>query len=140
MLEKPIKHAVSVVIENDKGQTLFALRSPNKSEYPLVWSLPSHFVNNNEGLEETVIRVGQNKLGVTLEPIKLLNEGYGERPEFKLFMHVFAARVIAGNPHIHSDDFIELKWSDSVTQLSTMNIMGDCCRLYKEYLEKDLRE
>jgi ADP-ribose pyrophosphatase YjhB (NUDIX family) len=67
--EKPIKHAVSVVIENNEGQVLFALRSPKKSEFPLVWSLPSYFVNADETLEETVARIGRDKLGVDLKSI-----------------------------------------------------------------------
>lgn len=122
MLDKPIKHAVSVVIKDNKNRTLFALRSPNKSEFPLFWSLPSHFVNAEENFEETIIRIGRNKLGVNLEPIKLLNEGHGERPEFILFMHVFAAKIVKGNPCLNSDDFIELKWSEPALQLSTVKI------------------
>lgn len=136
MLEKPIRHAVSVVVVNDKGETLFALRSPSKSEFPLVWSLPSHFVKVDENFEDTVRRIGRNKLGAELEPLKLLNEGYGERPEFRLFMHVFLGKVTTGNPCISSDDFAELKWSEPNKQLSSMERMGDCCRLYQEYLTR----
>lgn len=132
---KPIKDAVSVVIRNEKGETLFALRSPDKSEFPLVWSLPSHFMNDGEKVEDTIKRIGRNKLGVELELVQFLNEGYGDRPDFTLFMHDYEARVTNGIPRINSDDFIELKWSDPLTQISSMDIMGDCCRLYKEYLD-----
>jgi len=70
----------------------------------------------------------------------LLNEGYGERTEFKLFMHVFEGKIVTGKPCINSDDFVELKWSEPTTQLSSMKIMGDCCRLYKEYLENNFKK
>jgi hypothetical protein len=67
----------------------------------------------------------------------MFNEGYGERVDFKLFMHVFAAKIIASNPHLNSDDFVELKWSEPMAQFTSMNVMGDCCRLYKEYLSRN---
>ncbi len=134
---KEIKHAISVVIQNEKRETLFALRSSNKTEFPLVWSLPSHFMLKDEKAEDTIKRIGQHKLGVELASVRLLNEGYGDRPGFTLFMHDYEARVIDGIPSIHSDDFIELKWADPTEQLSSMEIMGDCCRLYKEHLERN---
>lgn len=133
---KEIKHAISVVIQNEKGEVLFALRSPNKTEFPLVWSLPSHFMLKDETAEDTIKRIGRYKLGVELALVRLLNEGYGDRPDFTLFMHDYEVRVVSGTPSIHSDDFVELKWTDPEKQLSSMEVMGDCCRLYKEYLTR----
>jgi isopentenyldiphosphate isomerase len=136
---KPIKHAVSVIIQNKEGQTLFALRSPHKKSFPLTWSLPSHFMAVGERPQDTIQRIGSHKLGVELEPGVLVNEGYGERADFRLFMHDYTATVSRGVPHINSDDFIELKWSEPRQQLHSMTEMGDCCRLYKEALESAVR-
>ncbi|MEI7690218.1 MAG: NUDIX hydrolase [bacterium] len=134
-MNKPIRDAVSVIIKNDKGETLFALRNRNEDSFPLVWSLPSHFVKEGESFEQTVERVGHDKLGVSLKVIKLLNEGKAEREDFIIFMHDYLAEITYGAPHIVPENpYEEMKWEKPDTQLSNMKVMGDCCRLYKEYL------
>ena len=132
---KPIKDAVSVVIRNDKGETLFALRNREEKSFPLVWSLPSHFVNGNENFEKTVERIGRDKLGINLRAVKLLNEGKSGREDFIIFMHDYLAEIVEGVPQIvSSDPYEEIKWENPEIQLPSMKLMGDCCRLYKEYL------
>jgi len=134
-MEKPIKHAISVVIKKG-NKTLFSLRSPNKKEFPSVWSLPSHFMEPGEKYIDTIKRVGKHKLGVNLDVVRLLNEGYGERDDFRLFMHDYLVKIVDGEPHICSDDYTQLVWEDAETFLPTINIKGDCTRLYWEYLQK----
>ena len=134
-MEKPIKDAVSLIIKNEEDKTLFVLRSETKDSYPLVWSLPSSFIHNDETPQDTVKRIGKDKLGVELKPIKLINEGKSDRGDFILFMHDYEAEVSSGTPSVVSDDYIEMKWEIPSVQFSTMQEMGDCCRLYKEHLE-----
>lgn len=134
-MDKPIKDAVSVVIRNGKDETLFALRNKDEKSFPLVWSLPSHFVREGEDFEQTVVRIGKDKLGIKLKAVKLLNEGKSEREDFIIFMHDYLAKVVNGVPHtVDSDPYEELKWEKPEMQLPNMKVMGDCCRLYKEYL------
>lgn len=133
---KPVRDAVSVVINNEKGETLFALRNKDEESFPLVWSLPSHYVKEGESFEQTVERIGRNKLGVTLKAVKLLNEGKAEREDFILFMHDYSAEIIVGTPHIVKENpYEQLKWAKPEAQLQSMKKMGDCCRLYREYLK-----
>lgn len=136
-MKKPTKHAISVIIQNQKGETLFARRSPHKKSFPLAWSLPSHFVNDDESPEDTIARIGLHKLGVKLTSIRLLNEGYGDRPDFQLFMHDYAAVIESGEPKITSDDYTELTWAKADEFLPTIQVKGECTRLYSEYLEKN---
>jgi len=132
---KPIKNAVSVIIRNSKGETLFALRNKNEKSFPLVWSLPSHFVKDDETFEQTIERIGIDKLNIKLRAVKLINEGKSERQYFIMFMHDYLAEIIAGTPQIVANDpYEEIKWEKPEKQLPSMKIMGDCCRLYKEYL------
>ena len=135
-MAKPVKHAISVIIQNQKGETLFAQRSPHKKEFPLVWSLPSHFMEDGERPKDTISRIGLYKLGVKLEPIRMLNEGYGERPDFQLFMHDYLVEIVSGKAQIASDDFVDLKWANADEFLPTIKIKGDCTRLYGEYLAR----
>ena len=131
---KPVKHAVSVIIR-DNDKTLFVLRSPNKKRFPLTWSLPSYFIGEGETYYETIRRIGKDKLGVDLEPVSLLNEGYGERDDFRLFMHDYAAKIIDGTPHINSDDYVKFSWEEPKSFLLSIETKGECTRLYEEYLQ-----
>jgi ADP-ribose pyrophosphatase YjhB (NUDIX family) len=133
-MAKPTRHAVSVIIHNSNGQTLFALRSPHKTSYPLVWSLPSHYVAEDETPEDTVARIGRHKLGVKLALVRLVNEGYGDRTDFRLFMHDYEARITEGSPNTASDDYVELKWAEAASFLNSLPVKGECTRLYSEYL------
>lgn len=130
---KPIKHAVSIVVR-DKNKTLFVLRSPNKKRFPSTWSLPSYFVDENETHRETIERIGKDKLGVELEPLGLLNEGYGERDEFRLFMHDYEARIVGGTLCVNSEDYTDMRWEEPRSFLSAMRTKGECTRLYEECL------
>lgn len=134
MEDKSTRHAISIVIQNENDEILFALRSANKSSYPLAWSLPSHYVSENESPKDTVKRIGKNKLGIELEIGELLNEGKSDRGDFILFMHDYSATITNGEPNIVSNDYVELIWAEPHSQLNSMKVMGDCCRLYKEYL------
>lgn len=135
-MSEPVRHAISVVIKNDKGEVLFTKRSANKTSYPLAWSLPSHYAKDKESPADTVKRIGQNKLGVDLKIGKMINEGLSEREDFTLFMHDYEAVIVNGAPQLVSNDYTEIKWSDPEKQFASMSVMGDCCRLYKESLEK----
>lgn len=83
--EKPVREAISVVIPNPQGETLFALRSSRKASFPLTCSLPSYYVAESETPDVTIAWIGIHKLGVELKLVRLLNEGYSERPDFRLF-------------------------------------------------------
>lgn len=134
-MKKPVRRAISIVITNNLDETLFAKRSAKKKSYPLTWSLPSHFMEEGESPEDTIHRIGTGKLGVELEVGRLLNEGGADRGSYTLFMSDYEAGITKGEPAIVSDDYIELKWADAKQQLATMQSMGSCCRLYKEFLE-----
>lgn len=135
-METPLKHAVSIILKNKEGKVLFALRSPHKTSYPNVWSLPSHYVKEGETFEDTVRRIGMHKLGIDLVPINMIHEGTSDREDFTLFMHDYLVES-EGEPRITSDDYIELRWEYPEIQFASMKVMGDCCRLYKEFLEKE---
>jgi hypothetical protein len=95
-------------------------------------------VADGETLEETCKRIGKTKLGVDLEIIEMTNEGHGlkDRGDHEIFMHDYRVKVVSGTPRVASDDYVELKWEVPSVQFNDMKGMGDCCRLYKEYLER----
>lgn len=134
-LRKPIKHAISIVLLNKNKETLFALRNKHKKSYPNTWSLPSHFVEEGETFEDTIKRIGKNKLGCELEKDFLLKENKFEREKFILFMHVYQVKLISGKPKVNTTSYQKIKWEDAKTQFNEMDVFGACTTLYKEYLK-----
>jgi len=94
------------------------------------------FMEDGERPKDTISRIGLYKLGVKLKPIRMLNEGYGERSDFRLFMHDYLVEIVSGKAQIASDDFVDLKWANTDEFLPTIKIKGDCTRLYGEYLAR----
>jgi len=135
-MEKEIRHAISVVIQNNSGKTLFAFRSKDKPSYPSVWSLPSATIRNSESPQDTIKRIGVDKLGVDLKPGSLLIEGKQDRDDYILFMHDYEATLSSGTPRVVSSDYDNIEWKDSITQINQIKPedMGMCTKLYKQYL------
>lgn len=133
-MSKPLRRVVSVVIQNEEGKTLFALRSAHKDPYPNMWSLPSYYMQPGEEPEDTTRRIGIGKLGTTLDVGELLNKGTSEQEEFFRQMYVFQVTP-SSEPRIITDDYSELGFFWPEEHIAIMPILGDCTRLYKEYLD-----
>jgi len=135
-MDKKLRTAVSVVVNDGRGRTLFALRNEKEKSFPLVWSLPSTFVREDESLQKAVKRIGLEKLGLELEPGEEINRGIIERNGFMLLMHDLKAEIVSGKPEIQKNDpYKKLKWEFADKQFKAQKKMGECCRLYKEYLK-----
>lgn len=92
-------------------RVLAVLRPPDDPELPDVWGLPATTLRPGEDWEEALIRAGREKLGVTLEPLRLLAEGERERraggpptasggPRERLRMRVYEAVIRDGEPTV----------------------------------------
>jgi ADP-ribose pyrophosphatase YjhB (NUDIX family) len=98
--------AVAVVVRNGDGLVL-AARRPDEpgEELPGVWGLPAATLRADESLEDGVRRVGREKLGVGLTPLRALAAGEQQRPsagmrkDYTLRMTVFEASM-AGEPRL----------------------------------------
>lgn len=91
-MSKPIKHSVAVLIRNGRG--ILALRRPDTDdELPGIWGLPAGSFRNSETLGELIRRIGQDKLGVLLSPVRKVSEGVQDRPEYRLEMEIWEATM-----------------------------------------------
>ena len=131
------KKAVSLVLLNEHRKTLFALRSEDNTSYPNNWSLPSHFMKDNETFNDTVKRVGKNKLDCQLKLLKLLKNNKFQRDRFVLDMYVFLVEVEKGTPRVNTPKYSALKWEFANKQFKLMKEFGACTTLYKEFLEEN---
>ena len=87
-MSKPIKHSVAVLIRKDNS--LLALRrSEDDDELPGIWGLPAGSFRSSETLGELIRRIGRDKLGVGLSPVRKISEGVRDRPGYRLEMELW---------------------------------------------------
>jgi 8-oxo-dGTP diphosphatase len=124
----PIKRSVAVLIRNG-DRFLSTRRAEDDDELPGVWGLPAGSYRGAETLEDLVVRVGRDKLGVTLIPVRKLATGRQERERYVLEMELWEAEM-AGVPR-HPG------WLWATTEILEL---GDskgslCCRLTLQQLK-----
>jgi len=89
---KPVKRSVAVLIRN--GDFMFSTRRPDHDdELPGVWGLPAGSFRGTETLQDLISRIGIEKLGVRLIPIRKLSQGKQERPTYRLHMELWEATM-----------------------------------------------
>lgn len=88
----PAKHAVAVlVLQEDR---ILAVRRPDDDdELPGIWGLPAGTCRGSETIEDVIRRVGRDKLGVILHPVRRLESGFQVRPSYRLNMELWEATM-----------------------------------------------
>ncbi|HET9130942.1 MAG TPA: hypothetical protein VFO86_08345 [Terriglobia bacterium] len=121
-MSKPSKRSVAVFIR--KGDLILTVRrADSDDELPGVWGVPAGSFVGTESLENLISRIGQQKLGVLLKPVRKLADGTQDRPSYRLQMELWEVSM-EGTPN-HP----EFKWS-SVEILKPGRERGSlCCEL-----------
>jgi len=123
-----VKRSVAVVIRN--GDLILATRrADDDDELPGVWGLPAGSYRDSEGLHDLVFRIGRDKLGVVLKPIRKLSEGSQQRPHYVLEMELWEAEM-TGTPHHPA-------WQWAAPEILQPGVLQGslCCRLAVEALK-----
>jgi 8-oxo-dGTP diphosphatase len=121
-VSKPVKHSVAVVIKN--GDSVLAIRRPDRDdELPGIWGLPAGTCRKDETVQDVIVRIGREKLGVTLVPHRLLGSGEQDRPAYHLNMELWEVQM-SGVPQ-----YPEWQWA-SLDLLRPGAAAGSlCCEL-----------
>ena len=125
----PIKHSVAVLIRDDSR--ILVLRRPDTDdELPGVWGLPAGSYRPSETLEDLIARIGRDKLGVDLKPVRRLVSGSQDRPAYRLEMELWEAQAgaLPGRG--------EWKWSSAEILKSGRDQGSLCCELALRMEEK----
>src|SRR5215831_5615229 len=118
----PIKHSVAVMILKD-DQILAIRRPDDDDELPGIWGLPAGTCRGTETVEQVIRRIGREKLGVILEPIRKIAFGIQDRRAYRLEMELWGASMQA------TPTYREWKWS-SVDEVASGADRGSlCCAL-----------
>lgn len=134
---KLLKNAISLIFKNPKGKTLTVKRSLTKDSFPGFWSLPSTYLQENEGIQDAVNRLAREKLG--LKDIKILDDPIGigieEREKYTLHMEDYEVIKFEGNLNLNVKEYIEMRWVRPLELKELLakehgNQMGECTRVY----------
>ena len=151
----PVKRAVSLAVpeswaeEGTAGRVLAVLRPPDDPELPGLWGLPATSLEEGEHWEEALVRAGLEKLGVNVEPVRMLAEGTQDRPGaagpsegvgYTLHMRVFQARILRGKPLVPQSEgsgtqYREWRWAEPGALRPAADRGSLCTRLYLDSLE-----
>ena len=117
-----MKHSVAVAIFN--GDSVLSVRRPDDDdELPGIWGVPAGTLRPGENTEDLVIRIGRDKLGVKLTPVRQINSGRQMRQHYLLEMELWEA-AMEGNPSHR-----QWRWA-SIDSLRPGSSAGSlCCEL-----------
>ena len=123
----PVKRSVAVLIKNESR--ILAVRRPDDDdELPGVWGLPAGSYRDSETLADLVARIGRDKLGVSLIPVRKLAHGTQTRERYRLEMELWEAEM-EGEPQHPA-----WRWAQSETLQPGESQGSLCCRLALEIL------
>ena len=93
------RRAVAAVVR--RGDLVLAVRRPDEpgEELPGLWGLPATTLSEGEAPEQGLNRLGREKLGVVLKPVRELAEGDQQREGYTLHMTVYEASL-EGEPRL----------------------------------------
>ena len=121
----PLKHSVAVVIL--RGDRILAIRRPeDDDELPGIWGLPAGTLRSGESVEDVIARIGRDKLGVKLTPVRVLARGEQDRQKYRLEMELWEA-TMKGKP-----TYPEWQWAALELFRAGMADGSLCCRLAVE--------
>lgn len=110
-----------MIFKEDK--ILATYRPEDDDELPGIWGLPAGTCRGTEGPEDVIRRIGRDKLGVLLQPVRVLVSGEQDRPHYKLEMELWEASM-DGEPTLP-----KWKWA-SLESLASGAAKGSlCCTL-----------
>jgi ADP-ribose pyrophosphatase YjhB (NUDIX family) len=129
---KPLKRSVSLVIEGPAG-VLLVRRPDDDDSLPGLWGLPAASLREGESEHDALVRVGHEKLGVQVEPLRPIGEEEAERESYRIAMRDWAARIVAGEPAVpqagEGTQYVEWRWGDPAELAPAARAGSVCARV-----------
>lgn len=138
MTEKPVKQAVSLALHDDSGRVLLVQRPPDDEDLPLAWGLPAASLAEGEEWEQAVRRAGRDKLGVEVEPERILGAGALDRAEYRLEMRLYRVGLRDGEPAVPQQvpgvtQYVACQWGEARELAPAAEAGSLCSRLYLDW-------
>lgn len=112
---KPVKRSVSLVIERKHDIGVLLVKRPDDDEsLPGIWGLPAVSLRTGETEQEAVRRAGKEKLGVVVDPVRLIGEAKADRGDYELVMRDYRVEVLSGELSVpqpfDGTQYVAWKW------------------------------
>ena len=115
------------------GDEVLVIRRPDDDdELPGIWGLPAGTCRGAETVDQVIRRIGREKLGVILEPIRKITFGTQDRPAYRLEMELWEASM-HGAP-----TYREWKWSRVDVLVPGAHRASLCCELAVRSNKRDI--
>lgn len=133
-------HIVSVVavIRNNKGKYLVLKRSTREIAYPGMYTFPGGKVENNDTIEETLIKEAKEEANLDLKPGKILlkDKSFIRPDEQTVKVFSYLCEVENSDNIKISDDFTDYKWINydelkNITHVGIEDELLQADKLYK---------
>ncbi len=133
------RRAVAAAVRRDDGFVLAVQRPDEPGEdLPGVWGLPAVTLRDDETPEDGLRRLGREKLGAELTPVRSLAKGEQRRPDYTLQMTVYEAslageaRLPERTPDAEGTLYAALEWRPAASLRAAADAGSLCCRLFLE--------
>jgi ADP-ribose pyrophosphatase YjhB (NUDIX family) len=120
----PVKRSIAVAIFN--GDQVLSVRRPDDDdELAGLWGLPAGTLKAGETTEDLIKRIGRDKLGVDLMPIRQITSGKQPRPRYLLVMELWEAAVVGPETFSHP----QWRWASIESLRAGAEAGSLCCEL-----------
>ena len=133
---KPIKCSVAAVIRRRGAPEFLAVqRPPDDDHLPDAWGLPAVSLGAGELPESGLARLGREKLGVELEPVRFMGARAADRAGYQLILMDIEAELKSGEADVHaatstSTRYVDQQWTNDLTMLVPAARLGSlCCQI-----------
>ena len=133
-LDRPVKCSVAAVVRRGEGLAEFlAVRRPaDDDRLPGVWGLPAVTLRPGELPEAALRRLGEEKLGVSLRPLRFVGVRAADRGDHLLILMDLEAEVQRGEPDVGAartsgTAYVEQRWTADATILVDAARRGAVC-------------
>ena len=129
-----VKCSVAAVVRGsrDPREFLAVQRPPDDDRLPDVWGLPAASLRPGELPEAALRRIGREKLGTEIEPVRFVGIGSLDRGDYELILMDIEARVTGGEPDVHAATtdatrYVEQRWTSDLLLLRDAASRGSLC-------------
>ena len=115
-----------------------ARRADDAATLPGVWGLPSGNLLPDETIEAAIQRIGRDKFGVEVEPVRYVGEDSIDRGTYHLHLREYEVKIVSGTAHVpqparelHYTQYSALQMTDDPHILDEAATKGSLCsRVY----------
>jgi ADP-ribose pyrophosphatase YjhB (NUDIX family) len=131
-VERPVRCSVAAVVRRP-DQSFLAVRRPLDDDHlPGVWGLPAVTLKAGELPEAALRRLGREKLGAEISPVRFVGILSADRGSYELILMDIEAEIASGEPDVHAATttatrYVDQRWTADVELLREAARKGSLC-------------